>query len=116
MDSAVLDDRRGRRPLHRYTLDGMRVTYGDLARMTGLSYHTVWYRLVKIGMTPEEVVSVPKRSKQRLKLNGRYVTYWEVEQKLHFRYCTLYRRAQVHGTTVQQEIDMEWARQHFQQG
>lgn len=102
----------GRRPMHKYTLDGERVTYREIAEMSGLSYHTVWYRLVVLGMTPEEAIAIPKKSKAHLKLNGQYVSYREVERRLYITYATLYRRAQRYGTTVQEEIDAEWRRQH----
>lgn len=101
-----------RRPMHKYTLDGERVTYREIAERSGMSYHTVWYRLVVRGMTPEEAITIPKKCKARLKLNGKYASYHEIARQLYIAYATLYRRAQRYGTTVQEEIDAEWRRQH----
>lgn len=95
-----------------YVLDGEPVTVAEMAEMADMSRVAMWRRLAVVGMTPEEAIEVPKKCKARLKLNGRYVSCREVERKLYFTYATLYRRAQRHGTTVQEEIDNEWRRQH----
>lgn len=111
MDSVRRGSRHPRATL-RYMLDGEPITIAEIAEIADMSTTAMWRRLVVVGMTPEEAISIPKKCKARLKLNGRYVTYREVERRLYITYATLYRRAQRHGTTVQEEIDAEWRRQH----
>ena len=110
MDSVRRGSRPGR-PL-KYTLYSESVTIDELARIAGLSSHGVWYRLCRMKLTPEEVVEIPKKNKGRLQLNGRYASSREISRALYIDYVTLYRRAQRYGTTVQEEIDAEWRRQH----
>ena len=111
MDSVRAGSRHPRATL-RYVLDGEPITIAEMAEIADMSTAAMWRRLVVVGMTPEEAIEVPKKNKLRLKLNGRYVSYREVERKLYYAYATLYRRARRHGTTVQEEIDAEWRRQH----
>lgn len=111
MDSVRQGSRHPRATL-RYMLDGEPVTIAEMAEIADMTTAAMWRRLVVVGMTPEEAIEVPKKNKSRLKLNGRYVNFHEVEMQLYYTYAALYRRAQRHGTTVQQEIDAEWERQH----
>ncbi len=45
-------------------------------------------------------------------LNGDYMPIGEIARRLYMQNTTLYYRKRVRGTTLQEEIDREWARQN----
>lgn len=112
MDSAVLDDRRGRKPTEFYQLRGQRMTVEQLAEMADMSTEGMWYRLKVRGMSPEQAVSIPKKCTSYFRLGSEYVLCRQIMERLHYHYSTFYRRARAHGTTVQEELDKEWLRQN----
>ena len=94
-----------------YLLHGKPVTAADMAKKAGVDVHTIYNRLHKMGLPPEEAVCMPYYSKRRFRLGGRLVLGRDVEEALSYSISIFYHRAKRHGTTVQEEIDREYERQ-----
>lgn len=94
-----------------YLLRGEPVTAADMAKMCGVDVHTIYNRLHKMGLPPEEAVCMPYYSKRRFRLGGRLVLGRDIERELNYCISVFYHRAKRNGTSVQYEIDMERARQ-----
>lgn len=113
VDLEVLDDeRRGRKPTEFYQLHGRRVTIEQLADIADMSTEGMWYRLKVRGMSPETAIAVPKKCTSYFHIGSEYLSCRQITERLHYHHSTFYRRARANGTTVQEELDKEWRRQH----
>ena len=95
-----------------FMLDGRPVTASEMAEMCGVTRHAIFYRIHRMGLTPEEAVRMPCYSKARYTLGGVRMLGREIEKELNYCISVFYYRARKNGTSVQEEIDREYERLH----
>lgn len=94
-----------------YQVHGETMCLTQMAEISGVKLNTLYYRIVREGMTPEEAMQ-PKRKRRMYALNGQEMSTAEIAGALYLEFKSFRERARRNGTTVQAEIDAEWERQH----
>ena len=106
----------GRPTKHYFDFHGRRCSLVEIARETGIGRRVLHYRLAVRRMSVEDAVKLGENVYNRYTLNGIQMTFGEIEKSLYLSKGALRWRAARRGTTLQEEIDKEYAEQRKARG
>lgn len=87
------------------TIDGVTKTLGEWSDMYKLSYSTLYMRIVRMGLTPEQTVALGNSKKSKIEeYHGEYMSLREWADRFDMKPATLYSRIES-GWTLKKALE-----------